>query len=195
MPQKRKKKVNPHRIPLAKSEIDKEAILAEAMKDDMYHAWLLVVNAILEQEQIPKSDIPALADTVNKYISSVSFHHKSKEDEMKRAEHLMGIRGMPGKLNPDTIKSPIELARFKEKVRKVATHTSLCVVCLGLEATGRFQAEDLRRLFFNVELTLAEIDSGLNSFSDIEKHLSDCLVRIEVDEGEYSTAVVEIYGI
>ena len=194
MPQKRKKKVNPHRIPLAKSEIDKDAILSEAMKDDMYHAWLLVVNAILEQERIPKSDIPALADTVNKYISSVSFHHKSKEDEMKRAEQLMGIRGMPENLNPDTIKSPIELARFKEKVSKVATHTALCVVCLGLEATGRFQAEDLRRLFFNVELTLAEIDSGLNSFHDIEKHLSDCLVRIEVDEGEYSTAVVEIYG-
>ena len=194
MPQKRKKKVNPHRIPLAKSEIDKDAILSEAMKDDMYHAWLLVVNAILEQEQIPKSDIPALADTVNKYISSVSFHHKSKEDEMKSAEQLMGIRGMPENLNPDTIKSPIELARFKEKVSKVATHTALCVVCLGLEATGRFQAEDLRRLFFNVELTLAEIDSGLNSFSDIEKHLSDCLVRIEVAEGEYSTAVVEIYG-
>lgn len=32
-----KKKINPRRIPLAKSAIDKEAIVEEAMKDDMYH--------------------------------------------------------------------------------------------------------------------------------------------------------------
>ena len=70
MPKKRKKKVNPHRIPLAKSAVDKDAILSEATQDDMYRAWLLVVNAIIEQGQIPVKEIPALADTVNKYISS-----------------------------------------------------------------------------------------------------------------------------
>ena len=90
------------------------------------------------------------------------------------------------------IRSPIELIRFKEKVFKVATSTSLSVICLGLEATGRFHKENLRQLFFNVDLTLAEIDNGINSFEKIEKSLTDIMVRIEVDEGEYSTVKIEI---
>ncbi len=34
----RKKKVNPRRIPLAKSAIHEDAIIEEAVKDDMAHA-------------------------------------------------------------------------------------------------------------------------------------------------------------
>ena len=37
-----KKKVNPRRVPLPKKAIDKDAIIEEAMKDDMAHVWLLV---------------------------------------------------------------------------------------------------------------------------------------------------------
>ena len=192
MPKKRKKKVNPHRIPLAKSAVDKDAILSEATQDDMYRAWLLVVNAIIEQGQIPVKEIPALADTVNKYISSAAFQGKVKEGELRRAEKLMGLSNAHMNLNPDMIRSPIELIRFKEKVFKVATSTSLSVICLGLEATGRFHKENLRQLFFNVDLTLAEIDNGINSFEKIEKSLTDIMVRIEVDEGEYSTVKIEI---
>ena len=40
----KRKRVNPHRIPLAKSAIDKDAILEEAMHGDMYRAWLLRLN-------------------------------------------------------------------------------------------------------------------------------------------------------
>ena len=38
-----KKKLNPRRIPLPKSEVNKDKIVQEAMKDDMYHAWLLFI--------------------------------------------------------------------------------------------------------------------------------------------------------
>ena len=37
---------------------------------NMYRAWLLVANAIIDQEQIPVNDIPSMADAVNKYIAS-----------------------------------------------------------------------------------------------------------------------------
>ena len=42
----RKKKVNPHRIPLPKNALDKDAIIEETMKDDMAHGWLLVASAL-----------------------------------------------------------------------------------------------------------------------------------------------------
>ena len=40
-----KKRVNPRRIPLPKNAVDKDAIIEEAMKDDMTHGWLLVASA------------------------------------------------------------------------------------------------------------------------------------------------------
>ena len=192
MAKKQKKKVNPRRIPMPKSAIDKDAILSEAMQDDMYRAWLLVVNALVEQEQIPLAEIPELADTVNQYVSKASFRGKSRDIEMAKAERLMGIPNPYEHLNPDAIKSEVELARFKEKVFKVATHTALCVICLGLEATARFQKEDLRRLFFHVDLTLAEIDGGHNSYQEIEEYLSARMVTIEIEDGEYSTVNIEV---
>lgn len=48
----KKKKVNPKRIPLAKSAVNKEALLEEAMKDDMKHTWLLVANTLVDREKI-----------------------------------------------------------------------------------------------------------------------------------------------
>lgn len=36
--------MNPRRIPLSKSAADKNIILEEATKDDMYRAWLLVAR-------------------------------------------------------------------------------------------------------------------------------------------------------
>lgn len=43
-----KKKVNPRRIPLPKNAINMDAIIEEAMKDDMAHAWLLVASALVD---------------------------------------------------------------------------------------------------------------------------------------------------
>jgi len=43
-----KKKVNPRRIPLPKNAVDKDAIIEEAMKDDMAHGWLLVASALTD---------------------------------------------------------------------------------------------------------------------------------------------------
>jgi hypothetical protein len=53
----KKKKVNPRRIPLAKSAVDKDVIVEEAMKDDMSHAWLLVASSLVEQEHISADEL------------------------------------------------------------------------------------------------------------------------------------------
>ena len=60
-----KKKVNPRRIPLPRNAINKEAIIEEAMKDDMAHAWLLVAGPLLDRGY----DLLPLADAVSAYVN------------------------------------------------------------------------------------------------------------------------------
>ena len=179
MANKRSKKLNPRRIPMPKNMIDREAILEEATKDDMYRAWLLVFNALIEQGRVELENIPLLTDDVNRYIGGSTFHGDKREDEIVRAERIMGIPSPYANLSPANIKSMIDLERFKQKVFKIATHTALCVICLGFDAAGRFSKDELRQIFFNVDLTLTEIDRGCNSFDAIENELKKIGVQIE----------------
>ena len=190
MAKKRSKKINPRRIPMPKSMIDRDGILEEATKDDMYHAWLLVFNAFIEQDQIEIDEIPALADDVNRYIRSSSFH--SVKTEISRGEKIMGISLPYTNLHPDNIKSLIDLERFKQKVFKIATHTALCVICLGLDSTGHFTEDELRQIFFNADLTLSEIDHGCNSFHAIENKLNEYSLIIErIDDDCHSIHIMK----
>ena len=185
-----KKKVNPRRVPLSKKAIDKDAIIEEAMKDDMAHAWLLVASALLDMGY---ENISELSDAVNRYIEtgstldseSQSLQEKAawrlkehRDAEMRRAREIIGIPNM--RLNSDKIKSPVELEAFKRKVRHVALQTALSVIYLGLEATRQFSLDELKKIFFSADLTLAEIESGVNSFEQIERELLNRMVSIEL---------------
>ena len=117
-----KKKVNPRRIPLAKSAINKNAIIEEAMENDMVHAWLLVGAPLLDEGY----ELRQLADAVNRYIDKTA-EAKNKR-ELLRAEAALGI------VQPrDQVRSPVELEAFKKKVRRVAVNTALCIIYLGLD--------------------------------------------------------------
>ena len=183
----KKKKVNPRRIPLAKRAIDKNAIIEEAMKDDMSHAWLLVASSLVEQEHISADELSELSDAVNAYISNKIFKSGSDNSELTKAEKLMGRSNPYNNLDPSRIHSPVELEAFKQKVVKVAIHTALSVICLGLDSTGRFSEEDFHRIFLGVDLTLAEIESGVNSYEEIEQALISQMVKIDVDENDKCT--------
>ena len=102
---------------------------------------------------------------------------------MKRAEAIMGIPTSTH-LSIEQIKSPVELEAFKKKVHWVAIRTALEVICLGLESTGQFTEEELRRLFFNVDLSLAEVESGRTSYEAIERELLNKMVRDEMDQSD-----------
>ena len=173
-------------MPLPKSAIDKNAILEEATKDDMYRAWLLVVNALLNLELVPVKEIEHLADNINRYITSSAFKARAKDSEMARAEEIMGMKTISN-LNPDYIKSPVQLESFKKKVYQVATHTALCILCLGLES--QMSSMDLKRLFFNVDLTMVELEAGITSYDALEAEIRR-LVFIDVEEGkDYSRLI------
>ena len=184
----KKKKLNPRRIPIAKSEIDKNAILEEATKDDMYRAWLLIASNLLELEYVDPEQIGVLADKINKQIGAKKF--KADDYEMRRIEKLIGLANPYGNLDVSQVKSSFDLEKFKKKVEKVAIHTSLCVVGFGLDASSTFSDDQLRRIFLNVDLTLAEIEAGCNSYKKIETILAEKSMMIQVVENDEFTEVL-----
>ena len=179
MSKRRTKKLNPRRIPIAKSMINQDQILEEATKDDLYHAWLLVFCSMIELNYIELQDIPELTERVNKYISNSHFHGDEKGDEIEHAESIMGIPVPHASLHINHVKSAIELESFKRKVTRIALHTALCVLCLGLESTRLFTQDDLHHLFLGVDLTIAEIEHGITSFSDLENSLVSIGLTVE----------------
>ena len=170
----KKRRVNPRRIPLPKSKIDSETILDEATKDDIYRAWLLVGNAILELDLIPSDALPQLVNKVNQYIAEPSDDAK-RTAEMLRAERTMGIPIPAKRLNPQDVHSEAELKSFKKKVYRLATFTALCVLYLALEKSSFFDEQKLSRVFLNVNVAMAEIESGINSYGQLEKELGKYL--------------------
>ena len=123
-----KKKVNPRRIPLPKNAVDKDAIIEEAMNDDMTHGWLLVASALSD---LGYDNISELSDAVNSFIETGSalddetkniqkkaaWSSKEHRDaEIRRARSVLGIPNTP--LNAYKVKSPVELAAFKKKGAK-----------------------------------------------------------------------------
>ena len=156
-----KKKTNPRRTPLPRNALDKDAILEEAVKDDMAHAWLLVAGPLLDRGY----ELPPLADAVSAYVNNAT--PKDDKAAMTRAEAALGIKKMH--LDPDRVKSPVELEAFKKKVWKVAMHTALCVIYLALERL--IDKDELKEIFISADLTVAEVESGINSFDAIQEEL------------------------
>lgn len=156
-----KKKTNPRRTPLPRNALDKDAILEEAVKDDMAHAWLLVAGPLLDRGY----ELPPLADAVSAYVN----HNTGNPDKngLLRVETTLGYK-RPN-LDSSRVKSPVELAAFKKKVWRIAIQTSLCIVYLALEK--RIDRDELKEIFFSADLTLAEVESGINSFDAIQSEI------------------------
>ena len=170
-----RKKTNPRRIPIARKDVNTDAVIEEAMKDDLVHAWLLTTEALINQEHINPGEISGYADAVNKYIEQGS---KQGKGDIVRAEKMVATK--KPRVDPSYVRSPYDLEKFKKKVERIALQTGLCVICLGLESTGKFSEEDLKRIFLAADLTLAEIDSGVNSYENIEKELLEKAVKLEM---------------
>ena len=98
--------------------------------------------------------------------------------KLGHAEEITG-RKRPARLDSNHIKSQVELDKYRKNVEKMALHTSLCVICLGLEK--RFSSEELKRLFLVENLTEAEIDSGHLDYNQLELQLQSRNVRIGLD--------------
>ena len=157
-----KKKVNPRRIPLPRNAINRDAIIEEAMKDDMSHAWLLVAGPLLDRGY----ELAPLADAVSAYVNR-NTDKPTNRAVLTRVEKALGFS--KPRIDPSHVKSPVELEAFKIKVRRVAMETSLCIVYLGLES--HISEDELKDIFFSADLTLAEVERGLTDFDALQREV------------------------
>ena len=120
-----RKKLNPRHIPMTGRSINIDAIIDEAMRNDMNHAKLLVGNALLNRMSL---------DEINEMLNSL-HEFDVTEAAVSHAEQLMGITERPT-VDLSTISTGADLKKFKAKMKKLALHTALCSICLGLEDKG-----------------------------------------------------------
>ena len=143
-----RKKLNPRNIPMTGRSINIDAIIDEAMRNDMNHAKLLVGNALLNRMSL---------DEINEMLNSL-HEFDVTEAAVSHAEQLMGITERPT-VDLSTISTGADLKKFKAKMKKLALHTALCSICLCLEENG-YTPDQLKSIFAEVEQTKSKIDCG-----------------------------------
>ena len=141
--------------------------------ENNYCAWLLILPTLSEQENMSRKRILEIWDAVNEYASQPRPQDLKASEETRRAEKLMGLSMPHPHIDMDHIRTKGDLLAVKRKLKEDALHSALCIICLGLEETKQLSHEELRRLFFNVNLTMAEIESGITSYDRIAKQLQE----------------------
>lgn len=169
----KKKKVNPRRIPLSKNSFDEKALLNDAMKDNMTHAWLLVAEQLHEAGY----DITALSEAVFEYMKK-GISSEDMSYDLKRAYATLGFQFVS--LDISRVKSPVELEAYKRKLDRVVLDNSLSIVYLGLEKDVK--QDDLKKIFFNADLTRAELEHGLTSYDELKNNLVNRDYTLDVIE-------------
>lgn len=171
----KKRKMNPRRIPISNDEKNQNKIVEEAMHNDMLYAWLLVANSIIGLNLMTPDELQELSVLVN-----LNLQKKFDTMDLIHAEDLMGISYHPN-LQKTKVQSPFDLEKLKKKIRKIALYTALSVICLGINESGKFTKDDIRNIFFDVDLTIAEIENGINSYDQLKEQLERNQVSIQID--------------
>ena len=164
----KKKRINPRRIPMPKSGFDKEKIINEASSGNLYFAWLLILHTMLEHEAKTPEEIQRLWNAAN----STLIQQCISTWQLEKAKKLMGYGQPFPNLGFHEAHSEVEMAIYKRKAQQNALHIALASICLGLDATGQIDHAQLHRIFSNVDLTIAEIESGYNSYDQLAKSIT-----------------------
>ena len=151
-----KKKLNPRNIPMKGRSINIDAIIDESMRHDMEHARLLVAAAL--QKEMSSDKVKEMLDSLQE--SDVS------EEKISHAEQLMGLSERPS-VSLEGISTGEDLKKFKAKMKKLALHTALCSICLGLEKKG-YTSEQLQSIFDDVKQIKNRIDNGEITYKDLK---------------------------
>ena len=149
------KRINPRHIVVDKRNVNLDAIVDEAMKDDMHHAWLLIGKVLKEIKELHNS------------IKEIN----ASEGNIRYAERLMGRKERPH-VSLDDVSTAADLKKLKTNMEKLALHTAMCSICLGLHE-NRFSEERLRRIFRAVDDVQAKIENGEESYEELERQFGE----------------------
>ena len=80
---------------------------------------------------------------------------------------------------------------IRRKLKKNALHAGLCIIALGMKALDLYSNEDLRSIFFNVDLTLAEIDRGVTSYDKLLETVQGYGIRLSQGASDMELSLAE----
>ncbi len=173
MPGKKKKRLNPNKVPISKDEVDVDKLIHAAGTGNLYSAWLLLLPTLCEYDGMTAERIEAILKAANSYITHPLPADKNIGKEKKRVEGLIG-RGMPHPhIDLDRIRTKGDMAAVNRKLRENALHSALCLLYMGLETTGQFDEAQLKHLFLNADLSLAEIENGYRTYDSVSEELRE----------------------
>lgn len=175
MVKKHTKRVNPRKIPVSANMKDVDRILAEAGKDNLYFAWLLVMSNLMDQEQ---EDAPVIAELWESVKTYNETHREIKWVDIHRAEQLFGFCIPCRNVRLETIRNAAELESVRSRLRKNSVAVAICALLLGIKHSGYYSDAELKRLYLNVELTLAEIENGSNTYKKLLKEVERRGIRL-----------------
>jgi len=179
----KKRKINPHRIPVSRADVNPDAIMREVSIGNMYYAWLLIIPELMKLPNYENQDIVFFSDAVDEYLTSSQTKDAQFEAELKKAVQVVGAPAPHLDIDFSSIRSLGALETAKAKLRENALYSAMCLICLGITATKRVEPGQIKQIFLNACITLDEIRSGLVSYSDLSSQLSSSGIVV-LDSGE-----------
>ena len=143
MAKRKSKRVNSHRIPIGSIISNKQAIIRAASRDNLYFGWLFVLHALLDQSIKTPDEVKRIWDSIGKG----SIRVKLKNSEVRRAEELIGLKEPYPYLEKYSPRTEGEAIVFARKAAK--------------------NSIQLLKVFSNVSITIAEIESGCGSYEQL----------------------------
>lgn len=177
----KRRRTNKNRIPISAASINEERIIGEASIGNMFYAWLLVIPTLMEQESVSRERIQKLWDIGNGYIENPQTIGSNVSAVTKEIESIIGLPEPYPMIDFTKVRTEGDLAVLKRKLKKNALHAALCIIALAMKSTKLYSSEDLRRIFFNVDLTMAEIGSNATSYEHLLEKVRS--YGIELSEG------------
>ncbi len=163
----KKKRTNPNRIPIALEKIDKDELVASVSHGNMFYAWLLTLPALIQQEGVSKDRVIELWTVVNDYMAAPSFTGERLHKELRAIAGAIGSHEPYPQIGFERVRTLADLETVRRKLKKNALYDAVCMILIGLQSTGEFEQETLRRIYVNADLTLAEIEHGRTTYDEL----------------------------
>lgn len=168
---------------MRKDAIDREGIILQATQDNVYHGWLLVIKAMMEQEDMTVDIVVDTWHSVNRLTAGSRFNERLADETTAMAEKIMGF-GLPyPSLSFSHVHSQVELDTLRRKIHKNAIYSAFCIICGGIKALNIFTDEQIRRIFFCADLLEAEIEGGCTTYHDMSSELEKFGIFIQPGDG------------
>ena len=176
-----KRRINPNKILIDRSKLDRNQLIAEASTGNMYYAWLIVMPSLLSRGEKTKEEIVELWQAVNEYIDAPDMTGERLNRELQSIQAFLDCPTPYPNLSMEKVHTRADLSSIQKKLRKNALHAAICIIAIGMNATGKYSLEELQSIFFDTDLTLAEIENGCTTYEDLTAELARHDISISED--------------